>query len=590
MVLSEELSRIFARADDLISHETPEGVQIPEVPEEPDPFAFVLDEEEIDDSDIPYDPLMDDEPEIIPEKKRHTRKYADPKYKRRWRRFGLTLVSLLVAALIGVGIFWYYRTVYLQPVHDLIISSDRTQITVRLDTSVDDELLSVTCSDNYGNSKTQKVLNGQAVFTGLQSNTMYTISLDIEGFHQLIGKTSDIYTTEATTNIVSFTSVAGAEDGSVVLTFTPDGDEPEHWAVNYVTDGEEMQRKTFTGHSVTITGLSLGKTYTFTLDAGSRLSLGGVSSLDVTASRLILAENIRISSAESGEMTIRWNSPGDVVVDSWEVRCYDDRNYDQTVTVTEPEVRFTGIDSTVKYTVEITAAGMTQPARAGITANPINIKNLTVKSEKPTELTLAWEFDGTAPKGGWLVLYTIDGSESHVVKSNQPNAAISQKIPGAKYTFTIQAADATSIFNNVLLHTTAEASPYDANALKADMLKVNLVKTPDEEKWHYVPNSDVALTDQFHTGDSISVVLRCEDSFYLPGSRVKVLYVIRDSYGNVLSPYTQEEILIWKDIWMRGDSKIGELDLPAVPASTGNYVLELYFDGMAVAQLPFTIS
>ena len=80
VVLSEELSRIFARADDLISHETPEGVQIPEVPEEPDPFAFVLDEEEIDDSDIPYDPLMDDEPEIIPEKKRHTRKYADPMY------------------------------------------------------------------------------------------------------------------------------------------------------------------------------------------------------------------------------------------------------------------------------------------------------------------------------------------------------------------------------------------------------------------------------------------------------------------------------------------------------------------------------
>ena len=590
VVLSEELSRIMARAEDLIAHETPEGVQIPETPQEPDPFAFVLDEEEIDDSDIPYDPLMEEEPEVRPEKKKRTRKYADRKCKRRWQRFGLTLVSVLLAAAIGVGIYWYYRNVFLQPIHDLIITADRSQLTVQVDSPVDEELLSVTCSDNYGNTKTQAVHNGQAVFTGLQSNTMYTVRLDIDGFHQLIGKTSDIHTTAATTNIVSFTSVAGAEDGSVVLTFTVDGDEPEHWAVNYVTDGENEQRKTFSGHTATVTGLSLGKTYTFTLDAGSRLSLGGVTSLDVTASRLILAENIRITSADGNEMTIRWNSPGDVVVDSWEVRCYGDRNYDQTVTVTDTEVTFNGIDTTSKYTVEITAAGMTQPARAGITANPINIRSLNIQDEKATELKLTWEFDGKAPEGGWLVLYTIDGSENHVVKSNQPNATITPKIPGAKYTFALQAADATTVFNNVHTHTAAEAKAYDANALKADMLKVDLVKTPDEEKWHYEPNSDLVLTDQFHTGDSISVVMRCDDSFYLPGSRVKVLYVIRDAYGNVLSPYTQEETLIWKNIWLRGDSKIGELTLPEVPASAGNYVLDLYFDGMSVAQLPFTVS
>jgi hypothetical protein len=69
-----------------------------------------------------------------------------------------------------------------------------------------------------------------------------------------------------------------------------------------------------------------------------------------------------------------------------------------------------------------------------------------------------------------------------------------------------------------------------------------------------------------------------------------VLYVIRDSYGNVLGQHTQSEELVWKSIWSGGDSKNGELNLPSTPANPGNYVLNLYFDGMHVADLPFTIS
>ena len=592
LVLSDELSRILAKADDLIAHETPEGVYIPEEPEQPDPFAFALDEEEIDDSDIPYEPLMEDEPEVVQQekKKRSEKKFADPKYKRRRKRFRKFLLTLLFLALSAAAGRWYYQNLYLQTISGLTVTGDRSQITVQVDSQINEKLLSVTCLDNYGNGSTKALTSGQAVFTGLQSNTMYTIRLEIDGLHKLVGKTSDIFTTDATTNIISFTSVAGAEDGSVVLSFTVDGDEPEHWAVDYGAEGEQTRRETFTGHSVTITGLTLGKRYTFTLDAGDRLTLGGASKLELMASRLILAENLSVTSSSGTDMTIRWDTPGDVVVDSWKVRCYNNAVYDETITVSENTAVFTGIDPSREYTIEVTAAGMTQPARTGITANPINVQSFTIDDSNSKKLTVSWEHTGTAPQGGWLLLYTIDGSESHVVKTNKPSADIIPMIPGARYAFTLQSADGTSIFNNVHTFITGDVQPYNANNLKKEMLTVDLVKTPGEDNWHCEDLSADQMTDQFQAGDSVSIALRSNDSFYLPGSRTAVLYVIRDSYGNVLSQYSKLEEIIWKSIWTGGDSKNGELDLPAIPENPGSYVLNLYFDGMHVAELPFTIA
>lgn len=592
LALSEELSRILAKADDLISHETPEGIHIPEEEEPPNPFAFALDEEEIDDSDIPYDPLMDEEPEADSgkKKKKSEKKFADPKYKRRKKRFLAAVLTLLFLALAAVGGKWYYENLYLQTIDAITITGDRSQIMVQVDSQIDEGLLSVTCLDTYGKSETKALTDGQAVFTGLQSNTMYTIRVNIDGFHALVGKTSDIFTTDATTNILSFTSVAGPEDGSVVLNFTVGGDEPDHWTLIYGTEGEAEIEKTFTGHTVTITGLSLGKRYTFTLEAGGHQTLGGETTLELMASRLILAENISVTSANGSDITVHWNSPGDIVVDSWDVRCYNARGYDQSLTVADTQVTFSGIDTSAEYTIEVTAAGMTQPARTGITANPISVGSLNVDESDPAKLKLSWDHTGNAPEDGWLLLYTIDGGENHVVKCTKASAEVSPKIPGAKYTFTLEAGDGTSIFNNVHTCTIADAPTFEANKLTADMLTIDLLKTPEEENWYYENISAEQLTDQFQSGDRISIALRSSDTFYLPGSRTAVLFAIRDSYGNVLSQHTTLEEIVWKNIWTGGDSKNGELNVPNAPTNPGSYVLDLYFDGMHVAELPFTIS
>lgn len=587
----DDFTGILAKAEDLIQHEAPEGVVLPDVPEPPDPFAFAKeDSEDIDDSDIPVDPVMEEEGAPAPKKKKKgQKKYADPKYKRRTKRLISALTFLLALCLAGLTGFWYYQNIYLQAINRILINGTRDQLTVIVDTDAQEALLSVTCSDNYGNSQSQPLSGGTAVFTDLQPSTLYTIQLDIDGFHKLVGKTSDIFTTDATTNILSFTSAAGTEDGSVVLNFAVEGEEPEQWILHYAAENEEAREETFEGHSVSISGLTVGKTYTFTLDAGDSLTLGGEKSLQFVATRLIVADNLALTSSSDGEITVHWNTPGDVLVDSWTVRCYSEGGYDEKQTVTDSEAVFIGIDPASSYTVEVVASGMTQPARASITANPIRVSGLSVDDSQPRSLTVNWDYTGNKPDGGWLLIYTVDGGGKSVVKCDQPQALIAPKIPGAKYAMTLQAADGTTVLGGSLTYSCPEAAAFNQLEFSAENVEAKLLRTPNQAKW-YCENVDASdYTDTFVSGESISIAVRNSKSFYLPGTEVEILYVIRDAYGNVLPDYVAAQKVFWKNIWAGGDARCGEFTIPNVPESAGSYELSLIVDGMEMAKLPFTI-
>lgn len=592
--MSDELSRMISKAEDLLSHETPEGVSVPEVPEEPDPFAFVAKNfDEVDDSDVPFDPIMNEERDRREEEKQRQKAFKAAQTKRRMKKALSFLITLLILALIGFAGFWYYQHQYLQTVDAIHVTGDRNQLTVTVDSQIDPSLLTVICSDNYGNVATQPLSSESVSFSDLLPNTIYRIELEIEGFHKLVGQTSDIFTTDTTTNIVSFTAVTGSVDGSVVLNLAVDGQEPEEWTVVYRAEGEEEQRQTFTGHSVTINGLAVSKVYTFTLEADEDLSLSGTTSLDFMASRLILAENLTITSTGSNDMTVHWNAPGDIVVDSWNVRCYNDAGYEEQRTVTDTEVYFTGVDPAQSYTVEVTASGMTQAARTSITANPINITAFHVDDSDYKEMTLSWEHTGAAPSGGWLVMYTIDGSESSsVIKCDSTSAVIRPQIPGADYQFTVHAADATSIFGNVYDYACPEASDfaYEDAGLTAQDIEAHLVKTPDQEGWQFDSMSEDDFTDQFQVGDGISIVLHGTTNFHLPGYELNILYVIEDAHGNVFPDLVSEDSDWWKELWYAGDYHYGELDVPTVPTNPGSYKLIVYFNGMKVTSLDFTIT
>lgn len=592
--MSEELSRIVAKADDLIAHETPEGVILPEIPEQPDPFAFATeDSEDVDDSDIPLDSVMEEEPQppVKPvRKKKKSSRFVSKERKRKIRRFLTFLLFLAAMAAVGLCCVLYYQLFYLQPVSALTINGSDSALTVMIDTEAEESLLRVVCSDTYGNVRTSDVSRGKATFTDLLPDTMYTIELEIDGFHKLSGETSSVFTTDANTNIVSFTAVTGPEDGSFVLNFTVDGDEPDEWSVICSAEGEEDHRQTFTGHSVTVKNLTVGKVYTFTLMTEDNLTLSGMTSIECMASRLILAENITVTSENGTDMTVSWKTPGDVIIDSWNVRCYNNRDFEVQFTVDEMTALIPGVDLSTGYTIEITASGMTQPARTSITEDPINITQLTIDDSQESALQLDWQFTGEAPKGGWLLMYTVDGAATpSVVKCETASAEITPRIPGAKYRFMLQAADATSVFNQVHTYDCPGAQDFEQHGLSAKTVTAQLLKTPEKKDWRYESISDRDFTDSFTTGDKISVVLRAESPFYLPGNETQILYVFQDMHGNVIPDLVSQQKLYWKNIWTGGDAKTGELNIPTTLTAAGEYLLDIYMDGMLMAQLTLTV-
>ena len=283
-----------------------------------------------------------------------------PKKKRGW--IGL-VIFVLILALLGGGAYYYYDHYYQLHIDNMEINGFEDTITVSLSTDADISLMKVTCTDTYGNKQELPIADGKVVFTNLTPDTMYKITVVSEGFHQLTGSYSGSYVTSEVTEIVDFTAKAGKVDGSVMLNFTVDGPETQDWIVEYTAEGEEPGSLSFTGHMVTVNDLTVGKLYTFTLASASGLYLTGETSLEHPATKVVVAENLTIVSCENGVLTTQWNCPEGTSTEGWTVRCYSDTGYDETMVVTETTAQFDGIVSDNAYTVEVTAAGMSQNAR-----------------------------------------------------------------------------------------------------------------------------------------------------------------------------------------------------------------------------------
>lgn len=588
--LSEEVARIIAKADDLITHEIPQDTIYP-FADESDPFGFAYEDTEAVEDDLPEDPLIQEEStESIRDKSKKTKHFADTSGKKKIKKFFSNLFALLLLCVIIAGSLWFYQNVYLQTIDKVSVSGTQDQIIVLIDTSVEESLLSVHCTDGKGNQHTEAVKGGKAIFKNLQPSTDYTIEVRISGFHKLSGQTTERFTTDATTQILTFDVIAGSEDGSVKLDFTVDGDEPDFWNIRYSAEGEDEKRETIQNHSTMISGLTVGKVYTFTLDGGKNFDLSGKTSAEYMACKLILAENLNAVTTNGKDITVQWDTPGDVVVENWMIRCYDGYGYDNQVTVTDTKALFTGLDPSSSYVIEVTAAGMTQPVRFDVSADPIHLTNFRTEEKGKTELIVSWEFTGKIPDGGWILNYKVDGSGNQTVECDKASVSITPLVPGATYDFIIQSADGRTVFNNVSAYTTAAAEVFADNGIIPDNLSADLLKTPDDPNWCYEQLQDAVLTKTFAAGDTASVVLQSTTPFYLPGYETKILYIFRNSHGNVLPELIAEETVYWKSIWNHGDPKIGELEIPKLPSIPGSYVVELYFNGKTVAQMDIIIT
>lgn len=586
-IISENTEQILAQADDLICHQLPDPVIPPEaveivlpVPQETaeEPRTQDLNEEN---SQAETDASSNDD-QSNPENKEQ--QSATPSKKISKRLLAGIIAAACVLALILGGVL-FYRCYYIQTINSIILSGSEDHLSVTLDSDIANGKLTVKCTDTYGNSMTRDVVDNVAVFEGLKPDTTYNLEVRIQGFHKLMGQTTEQYTTAKHTTINGLQAITGQEDGSVILNFTIQGPDSAKWQVAYTADGEESKTITFVGHTVNITGLTIGKEYALTVKPVSELYLTGQTELTHLASEILYAQNLQVLGFKDHNLTVTWDAPSDISVPSWIVRCYNDAGYDKTIVTEDTTTVFEQLDITAGYTVEVKAANMTLGVRTFLTANSITIFDAVTDITNPNELKVQWQFEGSAPEEGWLLLYTIDGdTQQQVVQCSENSGSIVPLIPGAHYSIVIKPGSGVSYFGQVLEFDAPEAEAFNSYDITAENVQYLMCKTPNVTNWNY---EDVASNDYvttFAPGDSASFVLRLNKETEVSDEEVTALFVIRDTDGNLVS--NKYESRTWDSMWYQNN---GKLTIPTMPEAPGSYCVEVYFNGAAVLTQEFEI-
>lgn len=498
----------------------------------------------------------------------------------------LTVVIFLLLAAIAAVAFFYYKNIYLLPIDDIRVDGNESSMVVQVDTDIDEAILSVICSDSHGNQISAPVVNGTATFANLTPDTAYTVRILVDGFHRLTGETAASYSTPAQTNIIQFSAVTGSEDGSVILSFELEGPDTGEWKVSCTAEGEEEKVVDVLSHMVTLNGLTVGKEYTFTLIPGEGMYVTGVTKIPFTASELVYAKNVTIVGCIDGKLTTTWEAPDGIEVPSWTVRCYDDNEYNQTAITSETTAVFENVDPSRSYTVEVIAAGMSVSERAFMSENAITITDFAVDTSVPNVLTLSWNTNQVVPAEGFVVFYSVDGSDSQSsVTCVENTVQITPAIPGATYQFKIQQANGIPVLTGSLQCDVPAAQDFSGYGMTRGTMSFQLCKRPDGERWYWSDLSDSDITSTFSVGQRIGILGQLHGKYGISNDSITALFVIRDAEGNLVCH--SSETRTWSDMW---ELSYGEIDIPQIPSEAGAYTVTMYFNGLYVTQKSFTIA
>lgn len=590
--VTEEVSEILSVADELISHPAPDPVVAPDPIDVPVPPPLPIDQEpevvedtteeqeEASDADCANEKVStsdDAESEEDPEDI-----YLPRKSSHRWIRW--IAVILLALSLLSACVY-YYQNFYIQPI-TMALEGSESNLTVTVSSKIDESKLLVICSDIYGNQLQAPVENGKAVFTDLVPNSVYTVNVVIKGFHRLTGDTSTAYSTPVQTNIVQFDAVTGTEDGSIILRFTIDGPDSDRWKVTYTSADAAAQEVIFSGHMVTLNGLSIGTAYTFTLEPEDDLYITGKNQVSFTAQKLVSAQSLQITDYSNQSLTITWSAPEGVTVNRWFVRCYNDKGYDKTIETAELTASFAEIDQDGSYTVEVTAEGMSVGQRLLLSEGTVIVTNMKAEAADPNTLTVTWNASPIAPEGGWIVLYSINGSGSQqVINTAENTAQISPVIPGATYSIQLQAANGSPVLGGAFTYVAPASQDFSGYGIDSAHIKFDMCKTPSVANWTVYNLSRSDYTTTFTVGQKASFLASTPYAYKESDDIIVTLFVITDQGGNIISATSQSGA--WSSMWRRGYC---ELDIPEMPKEAGSYTISIYFNGTLANRQDFTVT
>ena len=585
--VSDDVEEILAQADSLIEHDPPAPVVAPE------PIEVTLPEPEAEET--PEEKSSEDVTSVEDGSEENSEEYdEDEDYEDDYdegsgigKKILIFLLSLILLAGLAFGGYYCYNHFYLQNIDALTLQGDAGFLTVEVDSQIDDEKLIVVCTDTHGTRLEKAVEAGKAVFEGLSPNMLYNIHVEITGLHKLTGNYSDTYTTPSLSNILNFSALTGNEEGSVMLSFNVDGADSSSWIVQYAADGEDVKSASFSGHIVNITGLTLGKNYTFILDSEEPLFLSGETQLSYLVSQPVFAQDLSITGTEDNTIAVTWKAPENVVTGSWTVHCVSESGYDQTVTVNETTATFQGIDPAVAHTVEVIAEGMSSGTRTYMTANAVTITKTSAKANGAASITVSW--NAPTVESQWVVVFSMEGSDKQEnIRTSKTKATLTPVIPGATYKISVQLEDGTTVFGGSFSVEVPEAIRFNGKTLgliaKNVDLDFSMCRCPEDSDWNRKDVKKDDYTTTFSLGEKAAFVVYVPSRYSTDDVTMGILYLIRDESGNMITYGSQ--VRSWRDMWK---NRYCELEVPVLPDQAGKYTMEILFNGAKVHTQEFEI-
>ncbi len=570
----EETAGLLEQAEELMTLTPPEPVVAPEAIHVEIPVA-----------DVPAEAAADAEAaEPVQESASEAAPAVPVKKKRSYGKLVVLAIVLILLAGIGLGSYYYYNNYYLQHIDGIQIAGTDDAAIVAVLSEIDDSLLTVICTDSYGNTHTGTLQNGKAVFENLKPQTRYNIAVSISGFHELRGETTSHFTTASRTEIMSFQAVVGPVDGSAIVSFATTGPVPESWTIVCTAPGQETVSQSFTGNTVTVTDLEVGSEYTFSLIPSGDLYLAGQTEVSFLAVKVILAQNAMIDSCQNGRLHVSWAAPEGEMVESWTVRCFNAAGYDVSITTAELEYTFEDVDLSADTAVEITAAGMTKSVTTSVGANPITIETFDFAQLDGSSCGASWTFTGKEPEGGWILNWSLDGVQQKALTCSTNAVSVPLYVPGGNYEFTLVAADGRQLFNSSFAVKLPDAKNFSAYGLKASKITCRSFQAPDKTTWTYKDVKSSAYREEFELGEKIYLMLSTKSTIESSKKSVEILYVIRSKDGSSIQTYSESQV--WNSLW---NNKYCILELPAI-SLPGSYECSLYINGMIVKTVDVTVN
>lgn len=515
----------------------------------------------------------DDEDEIPvePPVKRKRKKHS------KWVPVVATL--LVLAAIIGACVYFFViapSTIHVNSI--TLVSRSTDTLVVHVDSSEKDGSFGVICSDAYGNTVRRSFVSGEDVtFDGLVSGTQYTVTVEPANSEKLTGSYTLAASTEAQTEILSFTATPVSVTQAELNLIIKDGPDPGMWTVRYYADGVDEQTASFTGHSTTVANLQSGTEYTFLLEEPEGTKLLGETSTTFSTVPSVDIESVKVALSSSSAI-LSWPFTGDAP-DAWTVTISGTDGYTDTQIVSSNTITFEGLASGQTYTVTISAPTMLQPVETNFVPTITVLESFTAEQQEDGSAIINWLCAADPAVNDWTLTYTPADLKDNanypavtieVKDANTATIEADKLLPATQYEVKLALASGEQLDGETTVtFTTADAEAFRDHGFTS--VYVGLFLEPEQEGWTHRNLTNPRQT--FKTGEKIAFAAETIGTLTSSSDTVAIDLVLRDESGKLVD--YASSTAVWDDMW---NSNLFVGSVPSTPQRGGTYTLQIYFN------------